>query len=97
MLDERDLQAIAKIFDEKMDAKLAQQKAEIMHEVGALIEADVIPRFDLLADGQKLIREQMVKQEDLGEKMEDIDTRLDLLEAITRRNVREIEKLKKAQ
>lgn len=85
MLDEKDLQAIAKLMQD--------QKKEIMHEVGALIEADVIPKFDLLADGQKLIQEKLTPPEE----MEDIHTRLDLLEAITRRNVREIEKLKKAQ
>ena len=89
MLDERDLQAIAQL----MDTKLAQQKAEIMHEVGALIEADITPKFDLLADGQKLIREQMVTRDDLA----DLESRLDVLEAVTRRNVREIDKLKKAQ
>ena len=52
MLDEKDLQAIAQLIDAKLDQKLAQQKVEIMHEVGALIEVDVIPRFNLLADGQ---------------------------------------------
>lgn len=89
MLDEKDLQAIAKL----MDVKLTRQKQEIMHEVGALIEADVLPKFNLLADGQKLIREQMVTRDDLA----DLESRLDVLEAVTRRNVREIDKLKKAQ
>ena len=97
MLDERDLQAIAKLIDTTLDQKLAQQKVEIMHEVGALIEADVIPKFNLLADGQKLIREQMVTKEDLEEKWEDIQTQLDVLKAVVRRNSLEIEKLKKAQ
>lgn len=89
MLDEKDLQAIAKL----MDVKLTRQKQEIMHEAGALIEADVLPKFNLLADGQKLIREQMVTRDDLA----DLESRLDVLEAVTRRNVREIDKLKKAQ
>lgn len=89
MLDEKDLQAIAKL----MDVKLTRQKQEIMHEADALIEADVLPKFNLLADGQKLIREQMVTRDDLA----DLESRLDVLEAVTRRNVREIDKLKKAQ
>lgn len=65
MLDERDLQAIAQLMDkklepinarlERLETKVDQQKAEIMHEVGALIEADVIPKFNLLADGMQLI------------------------------------------
>lgn len=77
----------------EVGAELTQQKQEIMHEVGALIEADITPKFDLLADGQKLIREQMVTRDDLA----DLESRLDVLEAVTRRNVREIDKLKKAQ
>lgn len=89
MLDEKDLQAISEL----MDVKLTRQKQEIMHEVGALIEVDVTPKFDLLADGQRLIREQMVTRDDLA----DLESRLDVLEAVTRRNVREIDKLKKAQ
>ena len=93
MLDERDLQAIAQL----MDTKLAQQKAEIMHEVGALMEVEVIPKFNLLADGIQLIREQMVTKEDLEKRQEDIQTQLDVLKAAVRRNSVEIEKLKKAQ
>lgn len=38
MLDERNLQAIVKLLQE--------QKAEIMHEAGALIEVNVIPKFN---------------------------------------------------
>lgn len=104
MLDEKDLQAIANLMDVKLTrqkqeiiqevgGELTRQKQEIMHEVGALIEADVSPRFNLLADGQRLIREQMVTRDDLA----DLESRLDVLEAVTRRNVREIDKLKKAQ
>lgn len=119
MLDEKDLQAIAKLMDVKLTRQkqeimheagveltrqkeeilhevgvdLTRQKQEIMHEAGALIEADVLPKFNLLADGQKLIREQMVTRDDLA----DLESRLDVLEAVTRRNVREIDKLKKAQ
>lgn len=104
MLEEKDLQAIAKLMDVKLTrqkeeimhevgVELTRQKQEIMHEVGALIEADVSPKFNLLADGQKLIREQMVTRDDLA----DLESRLDVLEAVTRRNVREIDKLKKAQ
>ena len=40
MLDEKDLQAI--------DALIARR-------MGVVIEADIVPKFDLLADGQKMI------------------------------------------
>ena len=93
MLDEKDLQAIAQLIDVKLDQKLAQQKVEIMHEVGALIEVDVIPRFSLLADGQKLIREKMLP----AEAWDETEERLDVLEAVVKRHSREIENLKRAQ
>lgn len=93
MLDEKDLQAIAQLIDAKLDQKLARQKVEIMHEVGALIEADVIPRFCLLADGQKLIREKMLP----AEAWDETEERLDVLEAVVKRHSREIENLKRAQ
>lgn len=93
MLDEKDLQAIAQLIDAKLDQKLAHQKVEIMHEVGALIEVDVIPRFSLLADGQKLIREKMLP----AEAWDETEERLDVLEAVVKRHSREIENLKKAQ
>ena len=64
-----------------------------MHEVGALIEVDVIPRFSLLADGQKLIREKMLP----AEAWDETEERLDVLEAVVKRHSREIENLKKAQ
>ena len=73
--------------------EMGRQKAEVMHEVGALMEAYFEPKFNLLADGQKLIREKMVTVEDL----ERIEGRLDVLEAVVKRHSREIESLKKAQ
>lgn len=93
MLDEKDLQAIAQLIDAKLDQKLARQKVEIMHEVGALIEVDVIPRFSLLADGQKLIREKMLP----AEAWDETEERLDVLETVVKRHSREIENLKRAQ
>ena len=93
MLDEKDLQAIAQLIDAKLDQKLARQKVEIMHEVVALIEVDVIPRFSLLADGQKLIREKMLP----AEAWDETEERLDVLEAVVKRHSREIENLKRAQ
>lgn len=81
----------------ELKAGQTKLKTEIMHEVGALVEADVTPKFNLLADGIQLIREQMVTKEDLEERQEDIQTQLDVLKAAVRRNSVEIEKLKKAQ
>lgn len=89
MLDEKDLQAIAAL----MDSKMAQQKKEIINEVKVLMEADVMPKFNLLADGIKAINEKMIPAEAIDE----IEDRLDALEATVRLHSKEIAKLKKAQ
>lgn len=122
MLDERDLQMIAKLLGdqkkeimeetsrmlgdqkkeimEETSRMLADQKTEIMHEVVALMEVEVRPKFDLLAEKMDLLAEKLLPPEEV----EDLDSRVDVLEAVTRRNVREIgrisrelEDLKRAQ
>ena len=63
MLDEKDLQAIAQLMadmETRMDRKLAQQKHEIINEVKVLMEADVMPKFNLLADGIQSINKKMI-------------------------------------
>ena len=96
MLEEKDLQAIAQLMqgmEDRIDQKLAQQKKEIMQEVGVLIENDVTPRFNLLAEGQEEILRRMPSEED----MDIIDGRLTALEASVRKLNREVAQLKKAQ
>ena len=122
VLDERDLQMIAKLLGdqkkeimeetsrmlgdqkkeimEETSRMLADQKTEIMHEVVALMEVEVRPKFDLLAEKMDLLAEKFLPPEEV----EDLDSRVDVLEAATRRNVREIgrisrelEDLKRAQ
>ena len=122
MLDERDLQMIAKLLGdqkreiveetsraladqkkeimEETSRMFADQKTEIMHEVVALMEVEVRPKFGLLVEKMDLIAEKFLPPEEV----EDLDSRVDVLEAVTRRNVREIgriskelEDLKKAQ
>lgn len=109
MLDERDLQMIAKLLgDQKKEIMeetsrmmevqraesarmLADQKTEIMHEVVALMEVEVRPKFDLLAEKMDLLAEKFLPPEEV----EDLDSRVDVLEAVTRRNVREIGRISK--
>ncbi|MCI5563643.1 MAG: hypothetical protein MR393_10960 [Intestinimonas massiliensis] len=96
MLEEKDLQAIAQLMqgmEDRIDQKLAQQKKEIMQEVGVLIENEVTPRFNLLAEGQEEILRRMPSEED----MDIIDGRLTALEASVRKLNREVAQLKKAQ
>ena len=83
-----------------MKAEMADMKTEIRDaekRMMALMEGYFDPKFNLLADGHKLIMEQLVKKEDLEEAQEDIRTELDVLKAIVRQHSHEIAKLKKAQ
>lgn len=93
VLDERDLQMIAKLLGdqkkeimEETSRMLGDQKKEIMREVVALMEVEVRPKFDLLAEKMDLLAEKFPPPEEV----EDLDSRVDVLEAVTRRNVREI-------
>lgn len=96
MLEERDLQAIAQLMqgmEGRIDQKLAQQKKEIMQEVGVLIENEVTPRFNLLAENQQSMMEKLERLDDL----DIMDTRITALEAMVRKLNREVAQLKKAQ
>ena len=71
MLDEKDIQMIAKLMDEKLDQQkqelrgevgkmLDQQKRELHGEFMTVIESEVTPKLRLLAEGQEAILEKMV-------------------------------------
>lgn len=100
MLEEKDLQAIAQLMQGmkkeiigETNELLTQQKREIMQEVGVLIENEVTPKFNLLAEGQEEILRRMPSEED----MDIIDGRLTALEASVRKLNREVAQLKKVQ
>lgn len=100
MLEEKDLQAIAQLMQDmkkeiigETNELLAQQKREIVQEVGVLIENEVTPKFNLLAEGQEEILRRMPSEED----MDIIDGRLTALEASVRKLNREVAQLKKVQ
>jgi len=103
MLDEKDLQAIAKMIGDseartaakisESEVRMSQKISESESRMIAVMEAYFDPKFNLLADQVKLIQEKLVAAGDLEER----DERLDVLEAVVKRHSREIEKLKKAQ
>lgn len=88
MLDEKDLQAIALL--------MAQQKQQIINEVKVLLEADIHPKFDLLADGLSAANEKLkaLPDPDLMDKMQE---ELDLHHELLKLHTKEIKALKKAQ
>lgn len=53
MVDKELLEAIGQM----MDAKLAQQRKEIMQDVKALLDTDVQTRFNLLAEDLDILKE----------------------------------------
>ena len=133
MLDERDLQAIAKIMDEKisaseermsarmdqrlaaseermsaklaaseermsarMDQKLADQKLDLIQCMNVIIESEVTPKFNLLADEIAIIKKTMATNERVDELETRMDERFDALEAVVKTHSGEISLLKKA-
>ncbi len=100
MLEEKDLQAIAQLMsamEGRIDEKLARQKREILdeatHRMKVLLDAEVTPKFNLLAEGQEDILRRMPSEDD----MDIIDSRLSTLEALVKKHSREIAALKHAQ
>ena len=77
MLDEKDLQAI--------DSLIASR-------LGAVVEADILPKFNLLADGQQTLLEALAPKS----RVEALEEEVDLLKAVVRSMSREIEELKQA-
>ena len=99
MLDERDLQLLAQMFqnmeerlDQRMDQKLAQQRKEIMGDVRLLLDTEVQTKFNLLAENQEIILQKLERLED----MDVMDTRISALEAMVKKLNRDVDKLKKA-
>lgn len=91
-----DEKALLEAIGQMMDAKLAQQKAEILdeatHRMKVLLETEVTTKFNLLAEGQDEILRKMPGEDDI----DIIDGRLNTLEAIAKKHSREIAALKQA-
>ena len=92
MMDQKLAQQKREIMGETKEL-LSQQKREIMQEVGVLIENEVTPRFNLLAEGQEDILRRMPDEDD----MDSVDERLSTPEAMVKKLNREVAQLKKAQ
>lgn len=81
----------------EMDRRLAQQKEEILteatHRMQVLLDAEVKPQFNLLADELSIIREKMIPES----RIEAIEDDVSVLKAAVRQINREVRELKKAQ
>ena len=81
MLDREDLQAIAQLIGESEN------------RMKTLIDQEVLPRFNLLAENQAIMMEKLERLDD----MEVMDTRITALEAMVKKLNREMQQLKRAQ
>lgn len=100
MLDAKDLEAIAKLMDEKISVSETRMMAYMEEKINAsqaqtaaMMEAYFEPRFKLLGEQLSLFRETKAPVEALDA----LESRADVLEAVVREHSREIELLKKAQ
>ena len=76
MLDAKDLQAIDEIF---------------AHRLNVILESAIMPKFNLLAEGQQTILETLTPKS----KTEELEEELDFLKAIVRSQSQRIEALEK--
>ena len=104
MLEEKDLQAIAQLMEKQKQeimsetkGLLSQQKQEILDEttqrMKVLLDTEVTPKFNLLAENQSIMMEKLERLDDI----EVMDTRITALEAMVKKLNRDVEKLKRAQ
>ena len=100
MLDEKDLQLIQNLLDTQtsrmMDAMEAQKK-EILQESAAatrvLIESSIMPKFNLLAEGQQTLLETLAPKS----RVEELEEEVNFLKSIIKLHSEQIAELKKAQ
>ena len=97
MLDEQDLLAIAQLIDQKLEEKLARQKEEILteatHRMQVLLDAEVKPMFNLLAEDISIIQEKLMPES----RIERIEDDVWALKASVRRINQDLRELKQAQ
>lgn len=100
MLDKNDLALIKDLLDTQtarmMDA-MEVQKKEILQETAAatrvLIESSIMPKFNLLAEGQQTLLETLAPKS----RVEALEEEVDFLKSIIKLHSEQIAELKKAQ
>lgn len=100
MLDKNDLALIQDLLDTQtarmMDVMEAQKK-EILQETAAatrvLIESSIMPKFNLLAEGQQTLLETLAPKS----RVEELEEEVDFLKSIIKLHSEQIAELKKAQ
>ena len=69
---------------------------EIAHLMKVVIESDVTPKFNLLAEGLQLVNEKLDSLS-YKSRIDDLETEVNLLKVVVRQMNDELQSLKKAQ
>lgn len=100
MLDKNDLALIKDLLDTqtaRMIDVMEAQKKEILQETAAatrvLIESSIMPKFNLLAEGQQTLLETLAPKS----RVEELEEEVDFLKSIIKLRSEQIAELKKAQ
>lgn len=100
MLDKNDLALIKDLLDTqtaRMIDVMEAQKKEILQEAAAatrvLIESSIMPKFNLLAEGQQTLLETLAPKS----RVEELEEEVDFLKSIIKLHSEQIAELKKAQ
>ena len=93
MLDEKDLQAIAQLLAQQKTELKDELRKEIMQDANVLIESDIMPKFNLLADAIQGVDDKLVPVSQVQALEDDVH----VLKLAVRAMSQEIAELKKAQ
>ena len=89
MLDEKDLQMIQEMLDRSVEQTVGRTESRLV----AYIESAVMPKFDLLADGHKLLLDTMAPKS----RVEELEDEVSFMKQVSQAMSRDIAELKKAQ
>lgn len=92
MLDEKDLQAIADLIDVKLKENNEAILKEATHRMKVLLDAEVTPKFNLLAEGIEDIQEKLVPRS----RVDDLEDEVKFLKLMVRQMAERINSLEKA-
>ena len=89
MLDEKDLQMIQEMLDRSVEQTVGRTESRLV----VYIESAVMPKFDLLADGHKLLLDTMAPKS----RVEELEDEVSFMKQVIKAMSRDIAELKKAQ
>ena len=89
MLDEKDLQMIQEMLARSVEQTVGRTESRLV----AYIESAVMPKFDLLADGHKLLLDTMAPKS----RVEELEDEVSFMKQVIKAMSRDIAELKKAQ